>query len=202
MLTEKIKSSNFQTFASFQLINLRYLIKESCTQYYICGSQAASRRINYSMVKYYIPPTETEWNMKYILKVYQFLPYFLAKVNIETAVNSTPQRAHIVISYAPLLSHKFKPSGPINGLFVHGPLTTFVGLSYVRVSGRQSSIFSQRGCNIHIVDRYWVAGRVLYRDSKCNIGLHKIGVKLFGRLLDLSSAVALVGVRFYLKGVT
>lgn len=26
-----------------------------------------------------------------------------------------------------------------------------------------------------------------YRDSKCNIGVHKIGVKLFGRLFDLSS---------------
>lgn len=29
-----------------------------------------------------------------------------------------------------------------------------------------------------------------YRDSKCNIGLYKIGVKLFGRLFDLSSAAA------------
>lgn len=31
------------------------------------------------------------------------------------------------ICYAPLLSHKFKPSRPINGLFVRGPLTIFKG---------------------------------------------------------------------------
>ncbi|KAK9308722.1 hypothetical protein QLX08_001339 [Tetragonisca angustula] len=33
----------------------------------------------------------------------------------------------------------------------------------------------------------WLAGDVRYRDSECNIRVHKIGVKLFGRLFDLSS---------------
>lgn len=76
---------------------------------------------------------------------------------------------------------------PINDLFVRGSFNHFQRLAYVHVLERHRPIFSQQGYNIHIADRYQVAGGVRYRDSECNIRVHKIGVKLFGRLFDLSS---------------
>lgn len=83
------------------------------------------------------------------------------------------------ISLPQTANHKaYKPFGVCNLLNTFRFCWLFVSSYHPR------AIFSRHGHNVRVVDRCFEIGSVHYRDSKYNIALHKIGVKLFDRPFD------------------